>query len=111
MHQHISEHQIAITDSKEVIIPNKDKRSITAINLNPYHLVAEKHITDERLTQKQIRDNHQLLIATVTFDQNLRVVGTQNITTQGWKHLRRGKEKYYQKKLSLTNLLIVNPSR
>ena len=76
MYQHISEHQIAITYSKEVRVANKDKRPIIAININSYYIVAEKHITDERLTQKQIRDNHQLLIATVTFNQNLWVVGT-----------------------------------
>ena len=57
MYQHISEHQIAITYSKEIIVANKDKRPITTININPYYIVVEKHITDERLTQKQIRYN------------------------------------------------------
>lgn len=52
MYQHISEYQIAITDSKEARVANKDKRPIITINLKPYYIIVEKHITDERLTQE-----------------------------------------------------------
>lgn len=51
MHEHITEHKIAISDREEVIVTNTDERQIVAIDIKPYRIVVEEDIRDERLAK------------------------------------------------------------
>ena len=51
MHEHITEHKIAISDREEVIVTNQNERQIVAIDIKPYRIVVEEDIRDERLAK------------------------------------------------------------
>lgn len=51
MHEHITEHKIAIGDCEEVIVTNQNKRQIVEIDIKPYRIVVEKDIRDEGLAK------------------------------------------------------------
>lgn len=51
MHEHITEHKIAISDREEVIVPNQNEREIVTIDIKPYRIVVEEDIRDERLAK------------------------------------------------------------
>ena len=52
MHEHITEHKIAISNREKVIVTNTDERPRVAIDIKSYRIVVEEDIRDERLTKE-----------------------------------------------------------